>query len=127
MNSMKIVSLIFIILIFNTTCQLKTNHKSNQNALYVHFQGGFDNDSTFIYRNENLIYKNKLQTIRTLGFATEVKIPEYSSIDSVKIIVINSGDKYELILEDIKEKFVGVWLSDAGLRFHTKNSRFTYE
>ncbi|TKG88018.1 hypothetical protein EYV94_27710 [Puteibacter caeruleilacunae] len=97
-------------------------------TLYIHFQGGFDNDTIHILEGKEKIMEECIETDQILGFAYEFRLSKSRLKNTIEIVLIKEGKQFNLTIEEIEGPFIGVWYSkNGGFRYYSKDKSFIYE
>lgn len=99
----------------------------SQDSLYLHFTGGFVNDSLVIEYSGIRMVKTGVNTNEASGFAMENILPS-KGIDTIHVSLIRPHQRYSTEIINNGDNFIEVWYcKDDVLKHHCRAEPFTYE
>jgi hypothetical protein len=99
----------------------------SQDSLYIHFTGGFMNDSLVIEYSGIRIIETDVTTNEVLGFAKENVLPS-KGIDTIHVSLMRPNHRYSTEIVNKGGNFIEVWYcKDDELKHYRRTEPFIYE
>ena len=127
------IRLIFLLVIISYSCSPGTVvserpsvspvNTYSQDSLYIHFTGGFKNDSLVIEYADIQIIEPEITT-GDHGFARALVIPGKGT-DRIHVSMIRPGNRYSTEINNTGNKFIEVWYcKDDILKHYSRSDPF---
>lgn len=114
----------------NTPKQHYDKLEYSKDTIYIHFQGGFYNDSIKVLIKNEILFANTMVTNEVWGFAKELKIPKNHLNNKLFVQMKKDTVFYKIAIEEEEfiNNFIGIWFSSKeGLKYYFRNKPFRYD
>jgi hypothetical protein len=129
------IRLIFLLAFISYSCSpsavvserpsVSPHNTYSQDSLYIHFTGGFKNDSLIIEYADILIIEPDITT-GALGLAKAIVIPSKGT-DRIHVSLIRPNSKYSTEIVNKGDNFIEVWYCiDDELKNYSRTEPFEY-
>ena len=99
----------------------------SQDSLYIHFTGGFKNDSLVIEYSGISIIETGVTTDEVLGFAKAYVLPN-KGIDTIHVRLMRPNQSYSTEIINKGGNFIEVWYcKDDELKHYSRSEPFIYD
>jgi len=130
------IRLIFLLVLISYSCSpgavvserpsVSPIYTYSQDSLYIHFTGGFKNDSLVIEYADVRIIEADITT-GDLGFAKAYVIPSEGT-DRIHVSLIRPNNRYSTEILNKGDNFIEVWYcKDDELKHYSRTEPFIYE